>query len=263
MSEIQIPASPPPDPSKGLSHRPSVLPKRYQHETEKSNHSEQLLGLSLFMMLLAFFIVLTAKGGFEPKKFDPILQSIDKAFSTPTDDLTHIFPSLIPHATHSTGDGYSQKAIDQWLNAIIAGTDPAPYFQNGIFKIELDKKPFDRAVQYNQIIELGGSAENPVKMGSFSLFKALASLNMLNDRGMPYGVRLLMRTDNNQINDQIETTQLAAYAAEFIRQGVPESLISIGFHHEKSPIILIFEPIPFDDKSNPTPTKNKLGNDGL
>ena len=70
--------------------------RRRRIEDSGSGKSVQLLSLALFIMLLAFFIVLNAVSTFEPNKVEPIIGSLESTFSTSTSQVAQRRPSVRP-----------------------------------------------------------------------------------------------------------------------------------------------------------------------
>ncbi|MCB1556424.1 MAG: flagellar motor protein MotB, partial [Alphaproteobacteria bacterium] len=85
--------------------------------------SGQLLALALFIMLLAFFIVLNAISTFDETRVRPAMDSIEKAFASKMVDQPEVNPSLAPAPEQARGEGDTLDKIEGLFTAHIPGQD--------------------------------------------------------------------------------------------------------------------------------------------
>ncbi len=101
--------------------------QQQQSEDQGNGKSGQLLALALFIMLLAFFIVMNAISNFEEDKVDPIMESIGKTFGSHYDQLlaqkvqSGDMPSETAHEDRSSGQGSALERLQAMFNAELTG----------------------------------------------------------------------------------------------------------------------------------------------
>ncbi len=83
--------------------------------------SSQLLGLSLFVMMLAFFIILVAISTYEEVKFRPALASIGFTFSSRVISTPNSSPSVIESDEETIEEGDVLERMKALFNAHIPG----------------------------------------------------------------------------------------------------------------------------------------------
>lgn len=195
--------------------------------------ANQFLALSLFVMLLSFFIVINAMSNFEESKSRPVLRSVSVAFSTKS-----LVEEKAPSFVDAQGDSYTQgDAIDHveaLFRAQITGADITKNSQGTVMHIRLPVRSFERGVG-----AAGESGINPEKArsgaGGFFL-PTLVSLLQAKKTGIPYHMEILLNIPQNPAesfnkNPKIAGTalkQASGYAERLEAAGLPARLVNAG-----------------------------------
>ncbi len=117
--------------------------RRMQNEPP-SGQPVILLNLSLFLMLLAFFIVLNSVSSFNESKLQPILRNLQLTFSTglPSDG-DGASDDLSPE--QAINQGSTAERIDALFSAQISGMEVKPGAR-GVMMMEMPLEELDRAM---------------------------------------------------------------------------------------------------------------------
>ena len=103
------------------------------------------MNLSLFIMLLAFFIVLNSLSSYEEEKMSKVRQSLDIAFSTNVKN-TDQAPSVTPDPTRSVNEGDTFERIEALFEAQISSYEVKKSRSRGIMMVDLPYDQFSQAV---------------------------------------------------------------------------------------------------------------------
>lgn len=217
------------------------------HSSHKSQSkaalTNQFLALSLFIVLLAFFIVLNAISvRKEESEYVPVLASIDKAFSSGSkvnDDITAtaVRPSLnnTPQENdQSDGEQSALDELDALFQAQIPGMESDYFQQDGVYKISVKYSVLDYAITH-----LDGTVSNPYrskKEGFDHFFGGIVYLMINNPKFQQYHLDIYLNTpfepslvDAQQqkfATKQIET--LSKMAKNLEAAGLDRRYINIG-----------------------------------
>lgn len=190
--------------------------------------SSQILTLSLFIILLAFFIVMNGVSGYETNKVSETLESIDLAFAGRVVGRDAPLPSVTQGEDKSTGEGESQE-LDEALSAMFNVELPniLPEFENdgtgsSVMTLTVDREMF--------ISKFGAIAPK------------LGDLLTKRNPGERYHVYLLFEVNDPQALNSRDVRSLDYYAKAFVRSGVDDDFMSIGTIKGKSnKVRLVFE----------------------
>jgi hypothetical protein len=134
-----------------------TIQQRQKNESQRIDPSI-ILALSLFVILLAFFIVLNAISNYSEPKVGAAFESLDNAFSTkivPTFDLPQTAQTDNQNLENQDGGGDSIEDIQGVLRSILPGIDSSiTETPNGgvLMAIRMKKDQFDKLS--NQLIPL-------------------------------------------------------------------------------------------------------------
>lgn len=207
-----------------------------------------LLNLSLFIMLLAFFIVMNAISSWDKKRYQPILKSLDLTFSiSALRDGTK--PSMIGAEDHATGEGDTVERIDALFNAQITGFKATKSSVNGTMHAEIPLDEFDRAMRAANQVDLT-KVKSVTGLQTYFL-PTLVSLMQAEAKEQPYRLDIIMHTkdeppllinsDPRQLNEAIKN--ISAYADLLEEAGMKPQLISVGLQKgETDRVDLYFRP---------------------
>ncbi len=192
-------------------------PPETEDHHDANRFSALLSTLSLFIMLLAFFMMLNASSNFEDDRVKPVLQSLKETFTTRVfrDDIG---PSLSPNPELSSGEGHeAYESLSSYFRTSFPGFSPQMIPTRGVLYLELptdvfEKKFFgsDKALQ-KTLIE---------KMWAYQQLQMEIWINMEQDPGVSSGAaRDELRTRINKLSD---------WAAELEKQGLQKGTLTIG-----------------------------------
>lgn len=211
----------------------------------------QLLSLSLFIMLLAFFIVLNAISSYEQTKVNPVVESISYAFASRLaaqqgDD----HPSTGRSDETSSGEGDVLERMEALFTAEIPGAHTVVSQGRGEMYVRM---PFDELEA--AVIAAGRSAgSSGVKKTPF--LPTLVGLMKSDAAGRPYRMDMLLNIDANPAQMQNEKPgelgaslkRISRIAQRLESAGLSPRLISAGVQKGKDGTVeLLFRRhIPFN-----------------
>lgn len=206
--------------------------RRMQNEPS-SGQPVILLNLSLFLMLLAFFIVLNSISSFNENKIQPILKNLQLTFSVglpmdgenPSDDLS---------PAQAINQGSTAERIDALFNAQISGMDITQPGSRGIMVVEMPVEELDRVMTTAGQIDLT-QIKSASGLQTYFL-PTLVSLMRSAEQGTPYRLDMFLHIRDNpavlENSDPRALRQtegvLAGYAAALVKAGLPPEQIHIG-----------------------------------
>lgn len=229
--------------------------KRYNGETEQKSLGGQLLSLSLFIMLLAFFIVLNSKASFEEMKFQPIMQSVALAFSSKIAQDQQDKPSITRSDQMGSEEGDALERLGKLFNAEIATAEVVTNRQRGTMAVRVPRKDFEDAVANI------GTRRATSAFGQ-SFLPMLASI-LRSDADHPYRMDMTFslpenpaRMQNTQPQAMTEAVKsVAAHAVALERAGLPARLMTVGLRRddggrgERDMVEIYIRPhIPYDPR---------------
>lgn len=223
--------------------------------TEKTL-SGQLLGLSLFIMLLAFFIVLNAISSFEQTKVKPVIQSIGYAFGSKVSIPRHedSAATVTEKSTNSLEEGDTIDRLEALFNTQIPGTETVVSKEKGLMYVRV---PFD---EFENAVLMAGQRnafEDGTSQGQFSriFLPTMVALLKSDSAAMPYRMDIALQVGENParlFNDnpqkmKLLSGRLSGLAERMEATGLPDRLMSIGFDQgtDNMVVILFRRHIPY------------------
>lgn len=210
----------------------------------KSNAmANQFLALALFIMLLAFFIVLNAISEFEEQKVAPIMKSIEQAFTGGSDILpTRLISSQGEQPSdnetdaqkQSTEEGNALDEIEGLFQAQIPGLKVEKDTKNGQFIVNVKLPVLEYAIDH-----LNSTVANPyiVKKEGFDyFFGGIVYLMKNNESFNQYHVDIFINTARDPSSKRLRSTQniknkiaLSSQMAEKLEKtGLNTRFVNIG-----------------------------------
>jgi hypothetical protein len=213
--------------------------------------ANQFLGLSMFIMLLSFFIILNAISDFDPKKAAPVLNSLSTAFSVEDEMLVDIADEASERDSDSKGTTLDK--IQGLFAAHITGQESKQNRLGTVLRIRMPFDEFEKEVSSS----LSRSAQNNAALtqGTKGFFlSTLVSLVDTKAGNDPYKMDMVVYY--GAALDDASSTRLAkkisAIASKIERAGLPRKMLSSGLSEETMDnadgmIDLYFRPYhPFD-----------------
>ncbi len=209
--------------------------RRMQNEPP-SGQPVILLNLSLFLMLLAFFIVLNSVSSFNESKLQPILRNLQLTFSTglPSDG-DGASDDLSPE--QAINQGSTAERIDALFSAQISGMEVKPGAR-GVMMMEMPLEELDRAMTTAGQVDLT-KIKSASGLQTYFL-PTLVSLMRAAEQGTPYRLDLFLHIrDNPAVLENSDPRALremerraAGYAALLVKAGLPPEQLNIGIRRD-------------------------------
>lgn len=203
------------------------MPKNRRQNTASQGSggiAGQLLGLSLFIMMLAFFIVLNSISSFDDAKVQPVSGSLEQAFGTRIDLSADLSPALTQDPAQGLGEGKTLDRVEGLFKAELTNVETVTSRQRGVMYMRLKRPEFEAAVKALE----GGQQPR--------LVRTLASLLRSADRQPVYLMEIVYnlpdnpaRLANRKPQDLETAIQALSVAAATIEQaGLPAGQMSVG-----------------------------------
>lgn len=200
----------------------------------------QLLGLSLFIMMLAFFIVLNSISTFDEAKVQPVSGSLEQAFGTRIELIENLNPAISQSPAGGLGEGKTLNRVEGLFKAELTNVETITSRQQGAMYIRLKRSDFERAV------ESISAGETP------RFLLTLASLLRSAGRQPVYRMEIVYNLPENparlanrqpqQLEEAIRAVSSAA--AKIEEAGLPARQMSVGLQKGNVDFVeLIFRPI--------------------
>ena len=210
--------------------------------------ASQLLGLSLFVMLLAFFIVLNSISSYDEAKVAPLRQSLEQTFATLIDQTGNLKPVIAKSPDVAFGEGDTLEQVEGLFKSQIAGTETVTSTARGTMYIRVRKTDFETMV--NSI------GDKKMPKASQDFLATLVSVLRSDQRGTPYRVDIIYNLDDNparignrepgRMAEMVKA--VAVIAGKIEAAGLPQKLMTIGLQKGDPDFVeLMFSPhTPFD-----------------
>jgi len=211
------------------------LRRRRRNDVENNTiKTGQLMNLSLFIMLLAFFIVLNAMSSYEPNLAEPIIKSLDNTFSTDA-VKKDAAPSVKEDPVQSVNEGDIFDSIDALFTAQIVSYKKTISSNRGEMMLELPLEKFSQGVMAAGQKDLTTMSTARNVRGNF-LVPTLVSIIKSEQRDITYRMDIMMHVSDNPANLQNQNpTKIAAVmrrgsalAQKLEQGGFSQKLINIG-----------------------------------
>tara|TARA_B100000214_G_C23855196_1_gene575337 strand:+ start:128 stop:820 length:693 start_codon:yes stop_codon:yes gene_type:complete len=197
--------------------------------------ANEYLGLSLFIMLLSFFIILNALSDFEETKADPIVSSLNMAFSAGAVDKNEPAPSVISAEETSMNEGTTLDKIEGLFNAPVKNFKITKNRLGTEMYISLTREEFEKALgAKGQETFLQDSGSNPLMEEPF--LNMLVDLMNTAQTNAPYHMDIVLNLGANpsvmrneapeKLNASMKT--VSGYSELLEGQGLPIRFISVG-----------------------------------
>ncbi len=194
--------------------------------------ANQFLSLSLFLMLLSFFIVLNSISDFEENNAVPaVLNSLTLAFSGQAKEVTGAGPSSLASKHQDKREGDTLESLDGLFNAHIAGFKARKNRLGTVLHIELPMLSFENAVKDVSFDNLElFQGENQ------SFTTTLVTLLRSAESKQPYRIDMVMNISDDPAilsekspDDFIKSLKRVSDLAALLEdKGIPKKMLSSG-----------------------------------
>ncbi len=114
--------------------------------SDVSSNSVLYTSLSLFIILLAFFMVLSSNSSFDEDRVRPVLESLEQTFTTLVFSECAA-PSFVEDVSRASGDGFALEDLSKLFKAEASGIEPQLIPSRGILSLEIPKNVFIEIIQ--------------------------------------------------------------------------------------------------------------------
>ncbi|MEZ5815122.1 MAG: hypothetical protein R3E13_10475 [Alphaproteobacteria bacterium] len=223
--------------------------------------ANQFLGLSLFIMLLSFFIILNAISSFETTKTQPVLNSLSMAFSN-KDAVEDIMPGKMLAETAEMQSGSTLDRIEAVFKSQITAAETRQNRLGTTMYVHMPFEDFKRGIMKSIVIpDLSDVRSAAVPM---DLLPMLVSL-METSRDTAYTMDMILNIEENPAvlwakdpeGFSALNKSISAIAAKLEEAGLPKYQVTAGLKQGKTGFIdIIFRRyVPFSplDAQNAIP----------
>jgi flagellar motor protein MotB len=208
--------------------------RRIETGSGPSGNTGQMMNLSLFIMLLAFFIVLNSMSSFEEEKMSKVKQSLDVAFSTDV-QKEDIAPSLKDDLVQSLSEGDTFDRLEVLFSAQIPSFKTTKNRSQGVMMVQVDYDEFSKALSALGQVDM---TRRPTRLETRKNFflPTLVSLLQANIDGAPTRLEIYLHIDKNPARQQNQSPQtmveaideVTVFSRDLQKRGMPEKLLNIG-----------------------------------
>lgn len=211
------------------------------------------MNLSLFIMLLAFFIVLNSISSFQEDKASKVRRSVERAFTVQAVEDNER-SSVTDGKAQSVSEGNSFDRLEALFQSQLSGFKQTKDRSRGIMMVEVDYTVFEKAIN---ALNQGDLTKTPTRGETRENFflPTLSSIMQANVNGAPTRMEIYLHVNQNPAilqNEQphdmrVKTNILGEFSRKLQNQGVPEKLVNIGvMQGDPQKIKLVFRKyIPF------------------
>lgn len=200
------------------------------------NMANQFLGLSLFIMLLAFFIILNSISTYEDTKSRPVLNSLIVAFSN-RDPVDVLPPGPMVQESQTTSLGSTLDKLEALFISQISAADTR---QNRLGTIMYVRAPFDdfRDAVLSSLSGAPPPPKNPLDEQKIDLLPMLVSL--LETQGdVPYKMDMILNIEKEPSELLSESPEefavhnnaVSSIARKITEAGLPTRQITAGIQN--------------------------------
>ena len=199
--------------------------KKHQ-TTESSRYAAVISTLSLFIMLLAFFMMLNSQSQFSDDRVEPVLKSLKETFTTRVfrDDVG---PSLRADPEQGAGEGHeAYQSLESYFKTSFPGSEPQMIPTRGIFYLELNADDFEKKL-------FGGTSTiQKTLLEKLWTYHPLQMEIWVNIQGDPKA---------SSENTKEKIGKLSAWAASLEKQGLEKGTLTIGIQKgDPKKVIVLF-----------------------
>ena len=202
--------------------------------------TQQFLNLSIFILLLAFFVVLNVHSTVDTHRVRPVMSSLEQQFKL----SSGVAPADVD-SPGNEGAGSTLEAVEGIFKAASISFKIQKIDGDDIFVVVLSRRDFDEAL--SQAVE-GAIVQGKPKAGNIyarhaRLFTQLSV--MLRPREAQYGYHMTVHsnTDNPAAPHRTELEQLKKYQESLKHLGFSDAVVSYGFTPRiRGEVQLYFQP---------------------
>lgn len=220
--------------------------RRKIEEDSSRSLGSQIPGLSMFVILLAFFIVLNSISVIKEERARPLMKSIESAFATQINQDVVWQPSSNPSDELQVREGRTIDKLEAMFSSRIAGLDVKKDDNTGTLLLRMKYDAFSEAI--NKIDSESSSAQE--------FLRTLVSLLRAEMSGYTYRMDVFVQLDQNPATIQNQQPQrmtatmkqIGDVAQALENAGLPQKLMTIGMEKgDEGMVEILFRPhVPYN-----------------
>lgn len=228
----------------------------------KMSMANQYLSLSLFLMMLSFFIIMNGTASFEDSKARPVMSSLSLAFSNSTLDKGQApLEDFVPHTFK--GEGETIERIQALFNASIPDVQAKKNRLGNMLRIRLPVRSFELGIAQ------GEANQNSSYTGEKGKFlPMLVALLQKQDTSVPYRMDMILAVPDDPAAIAVtnaallaeKTQSISTLARTLVLSGIPSGLIGVGLERGENGFLDIYfrrlesyEPPPAQEQTEASP----------
>lgn len=205
--------------------------------------ANQFLSLSLFLMLLSFFIVLNSVSNFEEIKSRPIMNSLSLAFSGQPPVPVPANVGDVDNEKQAAREGDTLEEIEGLFKGHIAGFEARRNRFGTVMHTRVPVGKFENALDF------GGYSNLEVVIGDRGAFlPTLITLLRAEEKDKPYRMDMMLNIPESPVVFQKNKAQdfmkalkrVGGFAERLERMGMPRKMVSAGLQKGDVGIIDIY-----------------------
>lgn len=210
--------------------------------------ANQFLSLSLFLMLLSFFIVMNGVSGFEDTKTHPVMNSLSLAFSNRAKEFGQA-PSREENADMVINQGDTLSQIEGLFGAEIAGFEAVRNRFGTVMHVRVPVLNFERAID----ITAPEDAQDYVSQSGYvrgqgAFLQTLVSILRAERHRIPYRMDMILNVSGDPARLPAQDPALfrekagkvAGYARKLEGLGLPQKYMSAALGEGKNGYLDIY-----------------------
>jgi hypothetical protein len=209
--------------------------RRRLGSSEQKAESAQILSLSMFIMLLAFFIVLNALSSYEETKVRPAMESLESVFASKISQKDDFKPSVTPSVQYSINEGDTIERLQALFNAQLPSAKTVASQRNGTMHVLLSWEDFKSAVLAAGQ-EDSFTFEEGKPASEYNFLPTLIALVRSDQLGIPYRMDITLHLNENPAALQNDKPQSLFYNMRDVSSvtqrledaGLPTKLMTAG-----------------------------------
>lgn len=150
----------------------------------------QMMTLSVFIMMLAFFIVLNAISSERQDRSGPALRSVEQTFSVKDESRELSAPDLGGEAEAESGEGDAMDGLDTLFRAVLPGVKTERDGTRGVLHVRMTLEALAAALAQIENVKLPEESVYRWKPGSF--VDTLVGIVALSEKGVSLRMDLLL-----------------------------------------------------------------------
>ena len=222
------------------------MTKPQDHSKPPDLMSHHITTLSIFIILLAFFIALNSISVFNTEKSTQVMDSLRQTFGATPEDSEALYPSLREDEAKSTGLGELLVELEGLFRSRLKGIKSARIDGRDVLLLEVPLDELEELISAQNTDPATKTEETP-----FS--ELLKSMIATGENGPQLHLKITGGLPSSSPDGKNAAADMALRLSRLVenieQSGVPKSLLAIGLQSSDTALVqLTFQPyLPFQD----------------